>query len=259
MNIFVLGTQLLSPLAAISPIILSVFCILFDLFHIGVYLTLGALFFFWIAVNLIIASAAVTIPRNGFTPAMRIVMVAATIFGHVAFYTNDLGWLDAAKLASPQFYAETRDGHQILVPSNYFGIFSYTIAQTGMYIPDDSFRFLVGGNNPDRRYWEDSLTCGPLTVPHQDTGVTLGAVQSMVLQTDTLMRRHPWVKKLNLYYLYPHHMLPNPLVFGQFNHLAMDDIVGYYYVVDSVCLSLRDGRLVRDVRRRWTSKIDLAK
>jgi len=128
MNAFVLGVQLAAPFAAISLSVLSVFCLLYDLFHVGVYLTLGALFFFWIAVNLIIVASAARVGPGGFTPAMKIVMVLTTLLGYHAFYTNYLGWLDAAKLASPQFLAKTRDGREIPVPSNYFGIFSYTIA-----------------------------------------------------------------------------------------------------------------------------------
>ena len=154
--LFVLGVQLAAPFAAISLSVLSVFCLLFDLFHVGVYLTLGALFFFWIAVNLIIVASAARVGPSGFTPTMKIVMVLTTLFGYHAFYTNYLGWLDAAKLASPQFLAKTRDGREIPVPSNYFGIFSYTIAQTGMYIPDNHFMSRTGGNHEELDSWKEA-------------------------------------------------------------------------------------------------------
>jgi hypothetical protein len=257
MNIFVLGVQLAAPLAAISLPVLSIFCLLFDMFHIGVYLTLGALFFFWIAVNLIIVASAARVGRENFTPAMKVVMVLTTLFGYHAFYTNYLGWLDAAKLASPQFLAKTRDGREIPVPSNYFGIFSYTIAQTGMYIPDNHFMSRTGGNHEELESWKEARSCGPAIVEHQDTGVSLQSVEDLVHQTDRLMREHPAVKDLNLYYLYPHHMLPNPWMYTAFNGLKMDDIVGYEYVIDSVCLNLRDGKLVRDVRKRSIFPIDV--
>ena len=48
------------------------------------------------------------------------------------------------------------------------------------------------------------------------------------------MRLHPLVKAFNLYYLYPHHMVPNPLMFRSFNNLRIEDIVRYHYVVESV-------------------------
>jgi hypothetical protein len=257
LNGFVLGLQLLAPLAAISVPVLSVFCLFFDMFHLGVYLTLGALFFFWIGMNLVIVAAAASLPRRGFTPAMKIVMALTAVLGHYVFYTNYLGWLDSAKLASPQFYAITKDNQEIEVPSNYFGIYSYTIAQTGMYIPDDHFKFRIGGNNWDVPSWRDARACGPQTVAHQDTSVSLPSVEAMVRDVDQLMRKYPAVKNDNLYYLYPHHMLPNPWVFTAFNNLRIDDITAYKYVVDSVCLTLKDGKLNRDVRKQSAFRIDL--
>ncbi len=257
LNIFVFGVQILAPLAALSVPVLSAFCLLFDIFHIGVYLTLGALFFFWIGTNLVIVGAAATLPRNGFTPAMKVVMAATVVFGHVVFYTNYLGWLDSAKLASTQFFAVTRDGRDVPVPSNYFGIYSYSIAQTALYMPDGHFRFRLGGNNHDMKMWQDALTCGPEVIAHQDVGVSLQAVKDLVRHVDTLMRRHPDVKDYNLYYFYPHHMLPNPWLFTPFNAVPIEDIVGYKYVVELVCLSLKDGKLHRDVRKTSTFPIDL--
>ena len=73
----------------------------------------------------------------------------------------------------------------------------------------------------------------------------------MVENTDRFARSHPWYKNLNIYYFYPQHMLPNPAMFKEFNRLSMNDIVGYTYRVDSVCLDLRDGVLHRDVRDVW--------
>jgi hypothetical protein len=257
LNLFVLATQLLSPFAAISAPVLSIFCLLFDLFHIGVYLTLGALFFFWIGTNLVIVAAAASLPRGGFSPAMKIVMGVTVVLGHFVFYTNYLGWLDAAKLATTNFYAITRDGREVAVPSNYFGIYSYTIAQTALYVPDDHFRFRLGGNNHNMQMWQDARTCGSETLAHQETGVSLGAVKDLVRHVDTLMRIHPAVKDYNLYYFYPYHMVPNPWMFTPFNDLPIEDIVAYKYVVESVCLSLKDGKLDRDVHKESDFRIDL--
>jgi len=255
-NVVVLGAQLLSPLAAISTRTLSFFCLLFDVFHIGVYFTLGALFFFWIALNLFIVAAARTLPRDGFTPAMKVVMVATVICGRFFFYTNHLGWLDGPKLASPQLYVETRDGRQVLAPSTYFGIYSYMIGTGTMYIPENHFRFRVGGNNRDLATWQDAITCGREIIPRQDTGVTMQSVENLVRRTDRFFRANPWVKENNSFYAYPHHMLSNPWMYPEFNKLRMDDIVAYHYMVDSVCLSLAEGKLVRDVRKRTDYRID---
>lgn len=256
LNLFVLGTQITAPLALLRRRTIMLYTLLFDAFHVAVYLTLGAAFFFWVAVNVFVYASARRIPRDAFSPSVKLVAVAAVILGHFIFYTSHLGWLDGAKLASPSIVAETTDGRLVPVPSVYFGILSYSIAQTAMYIPDDHFPMRLGGNTYNRADWRDAQNCGPEIRHHQDTGVSLAGVERMVRETDAAMRQSPAVKNWNLYYLYPHHMVANPLVFGAFNRLSMDDIVGYRYVVDSVCLSLHDGRLQRDVRKHSEYAID---
>jgi hypothetical protein len=249
-NTFVFVAQILAPLAMLSLKALMVFTLLFDVFHIGVYLTLGALFHFWILMNLIIYISVWNMPRSELTPSMRVVGVLAVLFGHYGFYTNELGWLDGAKLASPSFVAETRDGRMVPVPQVYWGIASYSIAQGWMYVPDGHFSFRIGGNNLDREAWADATGCGPAIAETQDTGVTMEAVERLVRTTHRMMAENPAIKAHNLYYLYPHHMVAHPWLFTEFNRLRIEDIVGYRYVVESVCLSLRDGVLQRDVRKR---------
>jgi hypothetical protein len=52
-------------------------------------------------------------------------------------------------------------------------------------------------------------------------------------------------------------MLANPLIFRNFNGLSMKDIVAYHYVVESVCLGLKDGHLTRDVRKTTDYPVDV--
>jgi hypothetical protein len=249
-NGFVLGAQLLSVVAWIRVRTLAILCLLFDVFHIGVYLTLGAMFHFWIIMNLIIYASALRLREEEFTRPMKACCLAATLFGSLFFYTNHLGWLDSGKLVSLNFVAVTRDGHQVRVPAGYFGIYSYSIAQAKMYIPDNSFRRRTAGNNHNLTEWHDATSCGPEILSHQDSEVSLDQVLGFIRRTHEFMRDHPFIKEYNLYYFYPQHMLPNPFVFSDFNRLKIDDIVAYKYVVDSVCLSLDNGRLARNVRKR---------
>jgi hypothetical protein len=249
-NSFVFLAQILAPLAMLSLKGLMVFTLLFDMFHIGVYLTLGALFHFWILMNLIVYISAWGMRPSELSPSMKVVGVLAVLFGHYGFYTNELGWLDGAKLASPSFVAETRDGRTVPVPQVYWGIASYSIAQGWMYIPDGHFSFRIGGNNLNPEAWADATNCGPAIAESQDTGVALSAVEHLVRTTHRMMVENPAIKAHNLYYWYPHHMVAHPWLFREFNRLRIEDIVGYRYVVESVCLSLRDGELQRDVRKR---------
>jgi hypothetical protein len=229
------------------------------MFHVGVYFTLGALFLFWIAVNLLIFESARVLDKSvRFSRRMKATLFISVFVSHYIFYTSHLGWLDGAKLASPSFFAETRDGRTVPVPSVFFGIRSYSIAQTIMFAPDDHFPVRIGGNSYNRADWRDAQACGPVVAPHQTTTTSYAAVIQMVRETDRAMRDHPAVKSDNLYYLYPHHMMANPWLFEDFNALSMDDIIGYRYVVDSVCLGIKDGRLTRDVRKTTETPIDAA-
>jgi hypothetical protein len=256
-NFFVLAAQLLSPFAILLRRWLLGFTLLFDVFHIGVYMTLGALFHFWIAVNVIVFSSVWRAEERDITPVMKAVCILTVLFGNTIFYTNRLGWLDGAKLASPQFYAVTKDGREIWMPPVYYGIYSYTVAQAATYVPPGHFAFRIGGNNNNLADWHDATSCGPRTVPDQATGSTLGAVERLVRETHQFMQRHPSIKNNNLYYFYPHHMQPNPWVFTEFNRLRLEEIVGYKYVVESVCLTLEGGQLRRDVRKREEFSFDV--
>jgi hypothetical protein len=258
-NPLVLGFQCLVIFASINRRTLLTFTIAFDLFHVVVYFTLGAIFQFWVFVNILVFASVLTIPKEKFTNAIRVVMFIFTIWGNYVFYTSHLGWLDGAKIAAPNVYAETKDGRRVLMPAVFFGIFSYTINQTQAYIPPGNFKQTHGGNHKNLADFYDAQVCGPKVMGEQKTGVSLQAMQNLIRNADRFMRDHPAVKNYNLYYLYPHHMLPNPPMFSEFNKLTMEDIVGYYYVVDSVCLSLKDGKLHRDIRKHWEIPVAISK
>ena len=264
LNALILGAQLLAPAAILHRRVLLSLTVFYDLFHIGVYLTLGALFLFWIIVNMVIFATAQKLPMRNFTNGMRVVMLLVMVFGGRFFYINHLGWLDGAKLASTSFLAETRGGQFVPIPGPYFGIFAYNIAQGLMYLPENSFPGRVGGNTMNLTDWRDAQECGPMRGSNalirssdakQDAGITLDAVSRLVLSADQFARQHPWYKTWNTYYYYPHHMVPNPFEFSAFNSLKPDDIVAYIYDVDSVCLGLKNGRLTRNVVDHWQYRI----
>lgn len=247
-NLLVFSAQFLAPLAILRKRYILAITLFFDLFHIGVFLTLGALFYNWIAVNILIYASLFYISDRDLTPLVRTVAVATLLLGQNAFHMSWLGWFDGTRLASPYFVAETTDGRRVAVPDGYFGIFAYTIGQGALYVPDDQFTFSIGGNQPNYERAKAANACMPEFATRQHTGVTLEAVEGIVRNTDEFMRAHPLFKADNLYYLYPHHLMPNPFLFRDFNALKIGDIARYHYVVDSVCLSLKDGILQRDVK-----------
>jgi len=254
LNAIVICTQLASPAAAVGRRTLLTFTVFFDMFHVAVWFTLGAIFQYWVIVNVLIFASAQHLGIKRFTTQMRIVMAGMTLMAPTFFYVNHLGWLDGPKIPSPKFIAHTRDGRSVEMPGPYFGIFSYNIAQNFLWIPDGAFANYPAGNHHHLASWRDAIKCGPLRAEKQNVRrqhSTLQSVVAMVENTDRFARSHPWYKSLNIYYFYPQHMLPNPAMFKDFNRLSINDIVGYTYRVDSVCLDLRNGVLHRDVRDVW--------
>jgi hypothetical protein len=251
LNAVVLGVQLFAPMAALGRRVLLSFTVFFDLFHVVVWFTLGALFQYWVLVNILIFASAQHLGIKRFTRSMQFVMALSVLVAPRFFYVNHLGWLDGAKLASPVFLAHTRDGRTVNVPGPYFGLFSYNIAQGRLYAPNGAFPNWQAGNHKTLTTWRDAIACGPARAAKQKNYTSLDAVRNMIQRTDAFAREHPWYKRYNTYYYYPHHMLPNPWRFRQFNQLSIDDITSYTYRIDSVCLDLRNGMLHRDVRDRW--------
>src|SRR6185369_2329214 len=70
-NPLVLGFQTLVFLAPINRKVLLTFTVAFDCFHLIVYSTLGAIFQFWVFVNLLVFASVLKIPKEKFTNPVR--------------------------------------------------------------------------------------------------------------------------------------------------------------------------------------------
>lgn len=255
-NLIVLALQLFSPLAVLNRRVLIIFTLAFDCMHLGIYLSLGAFFFFWIALNVVILLSLAAMEDRDFSPAVKITALVCAVLGYLSFNTATLGWLDGKKVVREIFMARLADGRQVLVPPATFGLFSYQIAHGSLYIPDDHFLVRFGGN-AFRNDWADASTCGPATVSRQKIVEKLDSIDAMIRTTDAFYRRHPWIKDLGLFYAYPHHSPSNPAFFGPYDAARMAQIVGYSYIVESSCIGIAEGRLINDVRVRSEYKFDV--
>lgn len=263
LTVFVLAALIAAPLAVLHRRTIGLFAVLFSLFHLAAYLMLGASFLFWIALNLLIYLSARERRREHkrviYTSAMKLAAVVAVVAGHFLFHTSPLWGLESPNRTSSSLVAETRGGTFAPVPDAYLGLWSQVMAQNALYIPEDHFQIHTGSSvdGDTGAGAPDALTCSPQAGDRQESGITQAEVDAWVRGVDDAMRRRPWIKNANLYYFYPHHVTPNPLVFRDFNRLRIEDIVRYHYLVDSACLSLNKGRLIRDVRLRTSHTIDV--
>ena len=253
-NVLVVVVQLLAPIAMLRRQLLIAFTLVYDLFHLGVYLIYGLLFWKWILLNLVIVGVFVR-SRERFSPAFILTGTAMTFFGQYFVWTAHLAWYDSSNLMSPYVVAVTDSGRTVRVPSAAFGSLSYPVSHGVMFIPEDR-----AGHFPMVRWgsftnYQATLTARTCTVPtnYDPLWRNPGSLQNLgrVVQARhrQLLGRVDGNGRFNMY-LYPHHHYPSPFAHQAFGQLNLRTVVGYRWVVDSVCLSLVDGRLQRRVIKR---------
>ncbi|CAA9276756.1 MAG: hypothetical protein AVDCRST_MAG93-2933 [uncultured Chloroflexia bacterium] len=250
MNAAVLALQLLAPLSVVHRRAIIAFTIAFDLMHLGIYASLGAFFFLWIALNIIILVSLGAMRDSEFTAPVKLTALVASLFGFMSFSTAELGWLDGNKVVRELFVAHRTDGSTVLIPPAMFGLYAYQIGHGDLYVPAGHFKVRLGGNVTKLTEWEDAVTCGPAVVGEQPFVSSPERIGDMIRAMDGFYRRHEWVKDWNLPYFYPHHEPSNPAFFSKLSDLKMEEVVSYSYVVESACVGVADGRLRNHVRVR---------
>ena len=229
--------------------------VVYDLFHIIVFLTFGLLFWKWIALNAIILATLATIPEEWWTRSVKLAGAAAVLVGAIFFKTATLAWYDSPGFMSVFFEAELKNGERVRVPPAYFHSASYQVSQARLYAPPtkDQFNFSI---------WGSVLPYADLTAgrnceipdraePSQERYGSLSAVEAYVAAwhrkalakagPDGRWRVGPYI----------HHHMPSPLIKTAFADVRPGDIRQYHFVAESVCLGLENGRLTRDLKARF--------
>lgn len=226
----------------------------YDLFHLLVYLIFGLLFWKWIALNTIIIATLVTVrddqwKRHG-RNACTVFMFLAPLF----FKTATLAWYDTPGFASEFFEAQLDDGRRMRIPSAYFGSASYQVSQGQFYYPanDKHFDFTIWGSV---LHWKELMDGRQCHIPEQrarsnESFGTLDKVARYVKSHHRYVMSRVDDRGMFNYYLYPHHHVPSPFVPDPFYDVDKRDIQAYYYVIESVCLGLDQGKLERKVKAR---------
>ncbi|WP_428407367.1 hypothetical protein [Hyphococcus sp.] len=226
----------------------------YDLFHIIVYLSFGLLFWKWIALNTIFLITLSRVSDRDWTRDAAIAAVATVLFGAIFFKTATLAWYDAPGFMSVYFEAETQDGERYRVPSSYFGTSSYQVSQGRLYAPSDDGHF-------DFSIWGSVLTAAQRDAGRACKVPTRDAPPPERYGPVDALARFVWAWHARALEragddgrfndrLYLHHHMPSPFVVRPFDLIDKREITGYYYVAESVCLSLEKGALKRDVLKR---------
>jgi|GEM_PF-1308978 len=252
MNVAALLLQLAVPVAIQRRRWLIWTTIGYDIFHLAVYVALGLFFWKWIAVNTIIVVTLARLSDKDWTVACRRICLVFVLAGPLVFRIATLAWYDTPGFASPYFQAELSDGRTMRVPNAWFLSSSYQVSQGRIFWPDG--KEAEGHFNPS--IWGSVLTHEDLmagrecrepatrAAPDGSYGTLRNAAEFVQLQHVAMERR--WLD----YRLLPHHHMPSPFLAEPFAEADPGDVRRYDLVLESVCLSVDNGELKRQIMKR---------
>jgi hypothetical protein len=258
-NALVVILQLAAIAAMLHRRLLMALTLVYDAFHIGVYVIYGLMFWKWILLNLVIFGTLVRC-RTPFTRAFILTGVAMTLFGHLVVWTARLAWYDSAFMLSTYVEAIDDQGRAVRVPSAAFGTLSYPFSHGLAYIPagrEGHFPALRWGSYFNHDAVVTSRRC---EVPqgYDPTPNGFGSLENLRdivgARHAQLLRRVNDAGQFNVY-LHPHHHYPSPFVRVPFSTLDLRTVRRYRWIIESVCLSMENGQLQRRVIR--TDSYDL--
>ncbi|HKX79949.1 MAG TPA: hypothetical protein VJM34_15640 [Novosphingobium sp.] len=255
-NLLAFAAQIAAIAAPLRRRWLILSIVAFDAFHLVVWLTLGLLFWKWIALNAIILVALAALRDEDWTRTARTTAIVFVIAGMATFRTASLAWYESPGFASPYFVARMDDGRSYRIPNAYFLSSSYQVSQGKIWAPAQGGHF-----NPS--IWgsvlrHDDLEAGrACDVPATGRRADDEGEAASPAAIGRFVRAHhrQILPRLDArgrfdYYLVPHHHVPSLGVADPFYAADKRRIARYSFVLDSVCLSLDHGRLVRRLRKR---------
>ncbi len=228
--------------------------IVYDVFHIVVYITFGLIFWKWIALNAIVLATVAAIPDAWWTRSVKLAAAASVLAGAIFFKTATLAWYDSPGFLSVFFEAELKDGSRVRVPPAFFHSASYQVSQARLYAPpaEGHFNFAIWGSV--LRY-DDVVAGRNCEIPERDGPPPelygpLDAVRAYIAAKHERAVAKADAEGIYRVGPYIHHHMPTPFLKTAFAEVSMRDIKAYHYVVESVCLGLENGRLERDLQKR---------
>lgn len=267
LNALVLVAQLASILLVFRIRWLLWLTYFYDVFHVGIYVFGGLLFWPWIWNNLAIVAAL----RRYRDHAIGLTPMLAAVAGILLGGSSKLGdaarlaWYEVTDIRSVQIEAETADRRRVTVPPSFFMSHSYSVTQGALGVamgPDHYGHTLWGSTHSYDRFRRDG-TCPSPGAGRPDGAMTareraqLKRVRRfLVAHHAKMLGRAKRLGHLN-FYLRGHHHPSNPALFRDFNALDLKDVNRYLVVTESVCLRLENGELKRTVVNRTEYPIDV--
>jgi len=264
-NIAVVIVQCGAIFAVLRLFLMRFLVVVYDIFHVMLYLTFGLFFWPWLFNN-----AAVLVGLHGKTEkdvglAPRLTFVFVVLLGLFPFLGNAsrLAWFDYTEIKHSRLEVQLRDGETwIKVPVSFFMSHSYAIshayyaraAEEGHYPPRE------GGGGVERARLAGS--CPPIQPLNryeaaEDRAARLHVLESFVRAHHAKMiQRAETFGHINFYFR-SHHHPSNPLVYEEFNAIDLRDVVRYRVLTRSICPALVDAVYTETILAESSHEFDV--
>ena len=257
-NFFVVTTQLFAIVAVVRLRWLWIITIAYDLLHLGIYVFGGLFFWPWIWNNasILVAVRGQAEKQIGWLPRVCCIITVISGCDHSLGAAATLAWFDIREVKVPVIQAESEDGVWADVPVSFFLNHSQLIVMgledrtkaVGHYAPT------IRGGVLDYERQKNSGKCLPPPVLDPETP------QARELRLATLRKfiqahhKHMlWLTSVfgrYIYYFHSHHQPSNPFLHKDFEAFDLQKIRAYRLVVQSICMDLKDGKLVEHEYKR---------
>ena len=256
-NGFVLLIQLLSIVFVLRVSWLRASSLIFDFFHVTVYVIAGILFWPWIWMNLTILFAMAKARNEHIYPLSKLVACVTILLGGLnLFHTAFLAWYDVRDSRFVLLQAKTLGSDEwVNVPIAYIGTHAYSFSYGALDrgVRENHFP----PNIPGMSYVAEELRAnGDCVVPPVDES----KVETEDEAKERLERAERFVSAIHKdflddmklygkysYYFRLHHHQSNPMVYKEFHGIDPREIEYFKVITRSACLDMVEGRVVDKV------------
>ncbi len=248
---FVLAVQLAAAIIFIKKRFAIVLFILIDLLHFGILILVGANFVTWMILNVIFASALLTLPSTffGIRPVIAsvIIMIIAQFVFSKFYRVPNLAWYDTRAVNTMYLEALDENGIGVRLPSQFFLFYSYPISHMSFGLPKTGGDYLptrTNGGSRDMDTMLRSYACD-FDGHYKDTQYKQFEPESF---DNFITGYHEWYKNEigNKFHrissLYWHHFWSSKeIVDGAVRDIDLSKINSYRLVIQPICVEPDDG------------------
>lgn len=263
-NFITFGGQLVGLLCIIRIRWAMLLTGFYDLMHMMIFVTTSILFWKWMTLNVGLVLALKMLAGRKAPPLPLIVMtMGVTLLSPLVFWVATLGWFDTAALNRATVKAITEDGRAVEVPNVYWLEGSAQMSKTSVGSPFEG-HFDIGVFGKAKQGREQMHRAKTCDLPVAETSGIAQSFEEEPKLEKYFREHHRYILsrvndrgQVNTW-IFPHHNWANPALYRAFAELDLRKVVGYRYIIDSICLSYNGAGVVQeDLKLRGVYDIDI--